>query len=73
MEKQTKLYEVKRARHTYDDHDHVYCAACGELVSGPHQATAHPKGRGAWARECSACGVVTHYDVDDGQPFGTLG
>jgi hypothetical protein len=58
-------YEVQRARHTYADHDHAHCAACGERLTGPHQATAQTKGRGAWARECGACGVVTWYDVDN--------
>jgi len=66
--------EVKRARHTMNSHDQVHCAACGEIVSGPHQATAQPKGRGMWARECSACGVITWYDVDnDGVPYGSYG
>lgn len=61
----TKQYEVKRAQHQYSDHDHVFCAGCGEQVSGPHQATAQPKGKGQWARECSKCGVITWYDLDE--------
>ena len=65
MSRQPIAYEVKRARHTYDDHDHVHCAGCNAIVTGPHQATAQPKGKGMWARECSDCGVVTWYDVDN--------
>lgn len=64
--------EVKRARHTYDDHEHVHCAGCNAIVSGPHQSTNQPKGKGMWARECSDCGVITWYDVDnDGKAYGS--
>lgn len=64
MSRQAKSYEVKRARHRYADHEHVHCAGCNAIVSGPHQATAQPFGQGQWARECNACGVVTWYDVE---------
>lgn len=65
MSKVHTSYEVKRARHNANSHTEVHCAACGELVTGPYQSTAQPVGKGAWAIECSACGVVTWYDVDD--------
>ena len=74
MARQSTSGEVKRARHTMDDHDHVHCAGCGEIVSGPHQSTAQPKGKGMYARQCSSCDVITWYDVDsDGIAYGAFG
>ena len=57
-------YEVRRARHVFCTHEDASCAACGKQTTGTFQATAQPYGKGSWAMECSDCGVVTWYDVD---------
>lgn len=54
--------EIKVAAHKFTDHDHVHCAECGKLVSGPSQAANQAPWK--WARQCSACGVVTWYNVE---------
>lgn len=47
---------IKYAKHLMADHDHVHCAGCGAIVSGPHQYAL----TGQWQRECP-CGTITRY------------